>query len=165
MITQTRFPPFVYDLAYVADALAYMPRFRDIETPWYSVAQHAVMVSMHQENVGAALSVQFWGLHHEDAYAYKCVNDVTLGLTQKQIAETLNMHPTWPPPLSLDFHNVVVTAPEARRLALDLDPQFFQDIQPDERLPIAPLLAPRARDLYLARHNELLAAMEAAKQP
>ena len=59
------------------------------------------------------------------------------------------------------LHNAVVTATEALAFGLDLDPEHFKGINPDERLSIIPLPAHRACNLYLDRHHELLAAMEA----
>lgn len=151
----------------IAARLAALPRFRDLPQsfPHYSIAQHAVMVSMHQENVGAALSVQLWGLHHEDAYAFNPLNDTYRRWIQGLIAVEIPLQPTWPPPASLFMHNLVTTVTEALTLHLDLDPACFNGIPSDEHLIICPLPADRAANLYIARHNELLAAMEAAKKP
>jgi hypothetical protein len=160
--------PFDYDIKFVATELANRSRFDcEIYKPQYSVpaykrysiAQHAVAVSLYQELIGAAVSVQLWGLHHEDQYAYATPEDQKgLDYHQRLTAEAIPLKPVWPPPASLHLHNMVVTATEARHFGLGLDPAVFGTVEPDlERMLYVRMLDPdRARVMYLKRHAELL---------
>jgi hypothetical protein len=158
--------PFDYNLKFVAIELANRSRFdcgsyQPHGVPAYkrySIAQHVVAVSLYQELIGAATSVQMWGLHHEDQYAYAAPEDQKgLDYHQRLTAESIPLKPVWPPPASLHLHNMIVTATEALHFGLELDPAVFGDVKPDERMLYAlkPLDPDRARVLYLQRHEEL----------
>ena len=158
--------PFDYNLKFVAIELANRSRFdcgsyQPHGVPAYlrySIAQHVVAVSLYQELIGAATSVQMWGLHHEDQYAYATPEDLKgLDYYQRLTAESIPLKPVWPPPASLHLHNMIVTATEALHFGLELDPAVFGAVEPDERMLYAlkPLDPDRARVLYLQRHEEL----------
>jgi hypothetical protein len=163
--------PFDYDLKFVAIELANRSRFdcgrhQPHGVPAYkdySIAQHVVAVSLYQELIGAAVSVQMWGLHHEDQYAYATQEDPKgLDYHQRLTAEAIPLKPVWPPPASLQLHNLIVTATEALVFGLALDPEVFKGVEPDERMTYAikPLDPTRSRVLYLERHSELCKALE-----
>lgn len=67
--------PAVITLEDVAHGLAFTCRYNGQCAFYYSVAQHAVMVSRYLEFVGESLQVQLCGLHHDDAEAF--LGDVT----------------------------------------------------------------------------------------
>jgi len=160
---QTTKPLFDYDIKFVAIELANRSRFdcgsyQPHGVPAYrrySIAQHVVAVSLYQELIGAAVSVQRWALHSEDQYAY--AQDKGLDYHQRLTAEAIPLKPVWPPPASLHLHNMVVTATEALFFDLPLDPVVFKGVEADPRLlfAIKPLEPDRARVLYLQRHKEL----------
>lgn len=54
----------------IAHALALQTRYTGHCREFYSIAQHAVLVSHLVEALGGDLASQWWGLHHDDAEAY-----------------------------------------------------------------------------------------------
>jgi hypothetical protein len=56
----------------VAHALGNTCRYGGNCTEYYSVAEHAVLVSEKLEQMGASLALQFAGLHHDDAEFVLC---------------------------------------------------------------------------------------------
>jgi hypothetical protein len=65
----------VITLEDVAHGLAFTCRYNGQCAFYYSVAQHAVMVSRYLEKQGESVQVQLCGLHHDDAEAF--LGDVT----------------------------------------------------------------------------------------
>jgi hypothetical protein len=67
----TKFPkPDMLCLEDIAHALSNTCRYGGHCQEFYSVAEHAVLVSKRLERQGASLAYQLGGLHHDDAEAY-----------------------------------------------------------------------------------------------
>lgn len=62
--------PATIKLEDIAHALANTGRWGGHSRRFYSVAEHAVFVSVRLERQGWGLHVQLWGLHHDDHEAY-----------------------------------------------------------------------------------------------
>lgn len=60
----------VIDVDVIAHALANTGRYAGHTSKFYSVAEHAVLVSERLEHIGASTEVQLVGLHHDDAEAF-----------------------------------------------------------------------------------------------
>ena len=67
--------PAMVDLACIAHALGNLTRYGGHCQTFASVAEHAVRVSMKLRAIGASLSLQFAGLHHDDAEALNGLGD------------------------------------------------------------------------------------------
>ena len=63
------------DLETIATALSNLTRFGG-HTEFYSVAEHAVLVATKLRRIGAPVSLQLAGLHHDDAEALDGLGDV-----------------------------------------------------------------------------------------
>lgn len=72
--------PTVITLDDVATGLAHICRYTGQCRTFYSVAEHAVVVSQHLERIGFGRDVQWSGLHHDDAEAF--VGDVNRPLKE-----------------------------------------------------------------------------------
>lgn len=64
------------DLESIAWSLASVPRYGGHARPWFSIAEHAVLVSLKLEKLGASRQLQMAALHHDDAEALDGVGDV-----------------------------------------------------------------------------------------
>jgi hypothetical protein len=62
--------PATIKLEDIAHALANTGRWGGHGRRFYSVAEHAVFVSIRLERAGYSLAAQCWGLHHDDHEAY-----------------------------------------------------------------------------------------------
>lgn len=154
----------------IAWALALQCRFGGHCKWHYSVAQHAVLVSLRLEEVGAAPSVQFWGLHHDDVEAY--LVDIHAPVKhrdemayyrhvehqlQRVLAYKFDLD--WPMPEAVKFADREVLAREAEVLMGPPPLSWDLDVDPDPTILIHRMSPDRARELYLARHAELARAV------
>ena len=148
----------------IAMALSNQARFNG-HFGFFSVAQHAVLVSVYQEMVGCAKSVQFWGLHHDDAKAY--LGDMPSPLKKhpqmqffrdaehavlRLIAMKFNLGEL---PASRWYHDKVLLATEQQALIGTPLDEWKLGVEADERIEVKPLPPGRAYSLYLERHLEL----------
>lgn len=106
---------------------------------FYSIAEHAVLVSLSLEHVGAGREVIRAGLHHADRDAF--------GIAIQTLPD--------PWPVSVDFHNRRVLRGAAHAQGLELNESWAAEYEPEERVPFQFLEPQRAFDLYMARYEEL----------
>jgi len=152
----------------IAWSLARQCRFGGHCKRHYSVAQHAVNVSLYLELVGAVSTVQWLGLHHDDAEAYlpdlpapikhhaemAWYREVEEGLA-RMIAIKFDLPSAGA--LAVDHADKVLLATEAAAL-LGPAPRPWSAISgyaPDDRIEMHTVSPARAYELYMQRYAEL----------
>jgi hypothetical protein len=131
------------------------------------VAQHAVYVSLYQEMVGCAPSVQWWGLHHDNAKAYlpdipspiKQTRDMEFYRYAERQLMSLVEHKfdLGPRPVSLAHHDKVMLATEVHHLMRHPPEPWLhiKGVEPDERFPFRLMSPDQAFRLYMDRYHEV----------
>lgn len=156
------------DVEDIAHALSHLCRFAGHTRVFYSVAEHAVRVSLLCQQLSArgGLYEAAWGLHHDDSEAYmidlprplKRSTEIGPGYRQAEqrlmevICRRFNLHPQEPPVVKEADTILLITE---RRDLLSQPPELWQEdfgalIQP---LPdiIEPWSSERAKEEYLLR--------------
>lgn len=159
----------------IAHALSNICRFTGHVRHFYSVAQHAYLVSKC-----IAPGYEYWGLHHDDAESvlgdvstplkrllpdYKAIEHFVekafrkqLGLIPSDVTKKFVKHADW-----------TLLATEKRDLMPSHRPgeptwDIIKDIHPLTKV-IKPWSPEKARRKYLQRHYEIVALMRSKKQP
>lgn len=155
----------------IAHALSHLCRFTGHCSGFYSVAQHAVLVS---HLVPPELAFQ--ALHHDDAEAV--MGDMSSPLkrlmpeykalehrVEAAILAQFGLQPTMAPEVK---HADLVALRTEQRDLMHIDGGLWPSlngIEPSDAHKLVPMQPEAARQAYLARHFQLLAALGAAPPP